>query len=160
MSRLLRFVGIETEDSFGYTCCTNKVLGEEDQQLYDSGKKLVSSALRLMARGKEEIISPANETSARLKLREKYDSIHKILDENDNEDEVSIELSNLQRIESGMNRSSNSPPPKSFFSALSSYSQYEKLEKSNINPVLASSNSKDFSFEDDDDENRFTGRYR
>lgn len=165
-SRLLRFVGVETDDAFGYNrCCSGKILSEEDQILYDSGKKLVSSAHRLMARGKEEIISPAHENTGRNRLREKYESIHKNIEENDPDDEVSIELSNLQRIESGMNRLSTPPPAKSFFSGInnalsSSYTQYEKIEKSNMNPVIsASARSKDFSFEEEDDENRYTGRY-
>ena len=170
MSRLLRFVGVESEDAFSVNrCCTSKILSDEDSILYDSGKKLVSSAQRLMARGKEEIISPAHENTGRQKLREKYESIHKSIDENDNDDddETSIELNNLQRIESGMGRLPNTHTTQqsqslSFFSginnAISSYSKYEKIEKSN-NPVHSANRSKDFSFEDEEDNSRYTGRY-
>ena len=175
MSRLLRFVGVESDDAFSYhKCCSSKnVMSQEDQNIYESGKKLVSSAIRLMARGKEETINPTHHDTGRLtKLREKYETINKSNDNIDIEDdEVSIELTNLQRIEGGMNRSSISQTSKSnFFSginnALSLSYNYEKIEKNNIhniNPVHNSNNdrnnNKDFSFEEDDDTNKYTGRY-
>jgi len=176
MSRLLRFVGVESDDSFSSSkCCSNKnIMNEEDQNLYESGKKLVNSAIRLMARNKEDVVNPTHDNNnGRLtKLREKYETINRSNDNNDIEedDEVSIELTNLQRIEGGMNRlssssSSSSIPQTSksnFFSginnALSLSYNYEKIDKNVQNPVHNSTNNrnKDFSFEEDE---KYTGRY-
>ena len=177
MSRLLRFVGVESDDAYSYyKCCSSKSkMSEDDQNIYESGKKLVSSAIRLMARGKEETISPAHDIGRNTtKLREQYETINRGNDNDFEDDEVSIELSNLQRLEGGIKPSKQQSS--NFFSGINntfslSYN-YEKIEKNsnndhNVNPVHNSSNpvhnssdrNKDFSFEEDDDTSRYTGRY-